>query len=72
MREGALRMSETGPGKPYWKRPAGSTGGGMGNEPSLGSPNGMGTGAGGAVREGVEAVVVVVVVVMVSFRLPRP
>jgi hypothetical protein len=63
-------MSETGPGNPYWKRPAGSTGGMMGREPCLGTP--IGSGGGGAAREGAVALVVVVVVVTVSSRLERP
>ena len=49
VREAAARRSATGPGKPYWKTPAGSTGGTAG---TLGSSLRMGTGGGGVVLDG--------------------
>ena len=61
----AARRSETGPGKPYWKTPEGSTGGTRG---TLGSSRRMGRGGGGVVRVGsLEIVVVVVEIVCVSW-----
>lgn len=75
VRELAFRISDTGPGNPYWKTPAGSTGGMMG---TLGSSRviGIGAGGGGIVRvaPGVATVVVVVAIVVAgdSFLLPRP
>lgn len=71
--EHAFRISETGPGKPYWKTPAGSTGGWRGT-----ALRGSGTGAGGGgvvrVALGFETVVVVVAMVVAgdSFLLPIP
>ena len=48
-----MRRSETGPGKPYWKRPEGSTGA-TAAAATLGSivPMAMGAGGRGAVLEG--------------------
>ncbi len=67
VREAAARRSETGPGKPYWKTPDGSTGGMAG---TLGSSRRMGMGGGGVVRLGsLEIVVVVVEIVCVSWLL---
>lgn len=70
MRDGALRMSATGPGKPYWKTPAGSTGGRAGSrcERGIGAA-GTGTGGAGAVRDVVEVEVVVVAMVFVAVSL---
>ena len=66
---GAARRSATGPGKPYWKTPEGSTGGTVG---TVGSSRSIGIGAGGDVRvPGGETVVVVVEIVCVS-RFRRP
>jgi hypothetical protein len=59
VREAALRRSATGPGKPYWKTPLGSTGR-AGVAATCGMP---GTGGIGAGRGGPVVVVVVVVVV---------
>lgn len=60
-------MSDTGPGKPYWKTPAGSTGGMKGG---FGSSRAIGTGGGGVdlVGNGVVAVMVGVC----SLGLPMP
>lgn len=65
--DGAWRMSETGPGKPYWKTPAGSTGGMKGG---LGSSRVIGTGGAGPVLVGDAALAVMVDVC--SFDLPMP
>lgn len=72
-KEGAERTSLMGPGKPYWKRPAGSTGGIMG--PGGPSRRGTGRGAGGVVRVPGGATVVVVAAIVwpgCSFLLPMP
>ena len=67
VRDGAARRSATGPGKPYWNTPEGSTGGTAG---TFGSSLRIGTGGGGVVRVGsFEMVVVVVVIVCVSCAL---
>ena len=64
VREAAARRSATGPGKPYWNTPEGSTGGTAG---TLGSSRRIGRGGGGVVRVGsLEMVVVVVDTVCVS------
>ena len=60
MSEAAGLRSATGPGKPYWKRPFGSTSGCLAANAGEGTP---GVGAGGAVRDGAPVVVVVVVVI---------
>lgn len=62
VREEALRRSETGPGKPYWNRPDGSTGAAAAR--ALGSIAPMGTGAGG--EGGVFAGLVMVVEVVAT------
>jgi len=53
MRECRVARSATGPGNPYWKSPAGSTGGSI----SRGREAGPGTGAGTGVVEVAETVV---------------
>jgi hypothetical protein len=69
VREDVGRKSAIGPGKPYWKRPFGSTGGcrvlrGLRAKP------GAGTGAGSDVAEGDAVVVVVIGGEDVCFRFP--
>lgn len=60
VRDAAGRRSATGPGKPYWKRPLGSTGGGCFRAAAAGEGT-AGTEDGGAGRGGPVTVVVVVV-----------
>jgi len=63
MRELRVARSDIGPGKPYWKRPAGSTGEGVEGVVFGGVWKGEGPGIEGAELEvDVEAIVVVVVV----------
>lgn len=62
MRDAAGRRSATGPGKPYWKRPLGSTGA-TAVERMNGSGR-AGIGAGGPVVVGKVEIVVVVVETM--------
>ena len=66
VRELADRRSATGPGKPYWKRPFGSTGGVMA---VMGLDMGTGTGGsgGGEVVDGAETVVVLVAMPGIGF-----
>lgn len=68
VRLAAGRRSAMGPGKPYWKRPLGSTGAGA---RALVMVGGEGMGTGWPVREGETAVVVVVTVVGVGVSLRK-
>lgn len=56
VKDAAGLRSATGPGKPYWKRPEGSTGAGMLAEKA---GEDSGTGGAGVVEEGVVTVVVI-------------
>lgn len=60
----AGRRSATGPGKPYWKRPFGSTGGATA---VTGLDMGTGTAGSGEVVDGVETVVLLVAMVGTGF-----
>jgi len=73
VREAVERRSLTGPGKPYWKTPEGSTGGMKGTVRSS-RRTGSGRGGAGVVRvaPGEVTVVVVVVIACTSSGLLRP